>query len=134
MPIDPPAPEQRQHDEHAAVGRIHTTKVHSSRLQCWENSVQEENEPAERTEADTTTIAKPEPHEVATADLAEASEEKERDGGSDAWQLSEGVRRWRLVQLQALAYRRMRSSLTNLHAYGNGAAESRGNGTRLLRL
>src|SRR2546426_3926739 len=72
-----PAPDDRQHDERAAVRRVHAPEV--LRLVRRHEPVGDEDGGAEHAEDRRRAVAPPLPHEIAAADLAESGHDEERE-------------------------------------------------------
>src|SRR5690606_4287014 len=73
----PPAPEQRQHHEHATVRRVHAAEVR--RLERGHHAVEEQDEPAEGAEQERPALAQPQPDQVPATDLEQTRQAEQRD-------------------------------------------------------
>lgn len=70
--VETPAPEQREYNEHRAIGRIDAAKV--GRLEGLDHSVEDQNDSSSNGLPPGTTLPKREPHEVSPADFTESRE------------------------------------------------------------
>src|SRR5579884_113732 len=79
--IDRPAPDQREHDEPASIGGVHSSKV--GRLVCWNHSIQKQHKSAKDSHGPTGPVAPPLPDQIAAADFAQTGEHKKSDRSQD---------------------------------------------------
>lgn len=70
--VETPAPEQREYNEHRAIGRIDAAKV--SGLEGGDDAVQDQDGSSGEGVSPGTTLPKREPNEVSTADFTESRE------------------------------------------------------------
>lgn len=87
MSVDPPAPQEREHDEHPAIRGVDAAEVGAGWLKRRQDTVEEEHERAERAEPGSASLTTPEPDEVSSTDLTESRGEEQEDGADHGWSL-----------------------------------------------